>query len=323
MIKIGIIGCGGMGTHHARTLAGMRPRVEVVGVCDTLKDKADTLGGLLGVPAYQDYHDLLPQIDAAWICTPPAYRLDVVTACAEAGKEIFAEKPLALNLAEADQMVAVAAKAGVRFMIGYVLRYMQPYRYLRDLLDDGQLGRLVNCWTRRYMPADMTTRWYGDQSQSGGVLLDFGCHDVDMMYWLGGKVKSVFAHFDRVREGMRADEHAQVLMTFQAGGMASVDVSWSSFVRENTLGVTGTQGSVVLDLNNVVRKKLADWDCERLPNPHSEKLGPPQESIQEHFVRCLEQDLQPLTTAEQARDVLAIILAAQESGRTGKSVDLA
>jgi len=323
MIKIGIIGCGGMGAHHAKVLAGMRPRVELAGVCDMVKDKADKLGTLLGVPAYTAYQDLLPKIDAAWICTPPTFRLDVVTACAEAQKQIFAEKPLALRLDEADQMIAATRKAGVRFMIGYVLRYTQPYRYLRDVLDAGQLGRLVNCWTRRYMPADMTHLWYGDQGLSGGVLLDFGCHDVDMMYWLGGKVKSVFAHFDKVREAMRADEHAQVLMTFQQGGMASVDVSWSAFARENSLGVTGTHGTVILDIHNVVRKKLADWSCEQLPEVGREKLGPPQETIQEHFVRCLEQDLEPLTTAEQARDVLAIILAAQESGRTGKSVDLA
>ncbi|NLG27338.1 MAG: Gfo/Idh/MocA family oxidoreductase [Chloroflexi bacterium] len=323
MIRIGVIGCGGMGTHHAKVLASMPGRVQVVGVCDTFQDKADKLGALLNVPAYADYHDLFPVIDAAFICTPPTNRLDVVTDCAAAKKQIFAEKTLALSLAEADQMVAAADRAGVRFMIGYVLRYTQPYRYLRDVLDAGQVGRLVNCWTRRYMPADMTTRWYGDQSLSGGVLLDFGCHDVDMMYWLGGKVRSVFAHFDKVRDAMRADEHAQVLMTFVNGGMASVDVSWSSFATENTLGITGTQGTVVLDRYNTLRKKLADWDCERLPNPMAEKLGPPQESIQEHFVRCLEQDLEPLTTAQQARDVLAIILAAQESGRTGKSVDLA
>ena len=321
MIKIGIVGCGGMGTHHAKVLAGMEG-VRVVGVCDTIREKADKLAHLVGTESYTTYHDLLPEIDAAWICTPPSHRCDVVLACAQERKDIFAEKPLALNLDEADQMIRATREAGVKFMIGYVLRYTQPYKYLHDVLALGKLGRLVNCWTRRYMPIDMTNRWYGDQAKSGGVLLDFGCHDMDLLYWLGGAVRTVFARFDRVRDTIRADEHAQVLMAFAKGGMATTDVSWSAYLSESSIGVTGSNGTVILDRTGTVRQKINGSDEEVVDTAKVDAGAEPNETLHAHFVRCIEQDIDPLTSGEQARDVLAIILAAQESGRTGVSVDL-
>jgi predicted dehydrogenase len=280
------------------------------------------VGELVGAKPYTVCEDLIPKIDAAWICTPPAHRTDIVLACAQAGKDIFAEKPLALALDDADRMVQAADDAGVLFMIGYVLRYMQPYKYLHEVLASGQLGELVNCWTRRYMPADMTTRWYGNQALSGGVLLDFGCHDIDQLYWHGGPVKTVFAHFDRVREGIQADEHAQALMTFVNGGMAATDVSWSSYLSESSLGITGTLGTVIMDGKSIVRQKLLGGEEEVVNVATADVGGAPDETEQEHFVRCIEEGIPPRTPAREARDVLAIVLAAQESGRTGQSVDL-
>ncbi len=320
MIRLGIIGCGGMGGYHAKRFSQM-DNVELVGVCDVVEEKARNLAEQVGTKFYINHQDLLPATDAVCICTPPRHRLDVVLDSARAGKQIFAEKPLALNLQEADQMVEAARQAGVKLMVGYVLRFTQPHKYLQQVFASGELGRLVNCWTRRYMPCDMTNRWYGDQAQSGGVLLDFGSHDVDLVYWKGGEVKSVFARFDRVRPGIRSDEHAQVLMAFQGGGMGTVDVSWSSHLSHYSFGVVGSEGTLIADAAGLVHKKSWNGQEEVIDTAALAKAQK-DETIQEHFIRCIEEDIEPLVTGAQARSVLAVILAAQESGRTGQAVEV-
>jgi predicted dehydrogenase len=318
MVRLGIIGCGGMGGYHAKRFTEMQ-QVELVGVCDVLQEKATALAEQLGVKAFTHHQDLLPAVDAVCICTPPRHRLDVMLDSARAGKHVFAEKPLALNLAEADLMVEAARQAGIKLMVGYVLRFTQPHKYLHEVFSSGELGRLVNCWTRRYMPCDMSNRWYGDQAQSGGVLLDFGSHDIDLLCWKGGEVRSVYAQFDRVRPTIRSDEHAQVLMTFQQGGMGTVDVSWSSHLSHFSFGVVGSEGTLISDAAGLVHKKLWNGEEQVIDTAALAKAQPP-ETIQEHFVRYIEQDSEPLVTGAQARSVLAVILAAQESGRTDQVV---
>ncbi|MHC4982413.1 MAG: Gfo/Idh/MocA family protein [Planctomycetota bacterium] len=337
MTSIGLIGAGGMGNHHARVLSGM-DNVKVAAVCDLVEQKARALAEELKCRWCLDFRELLDDVEAVWICTEPFNRRDIVTACAAAGKDIFTEKPICLDLAEADEMVAAAREAGVKYMVGYVLRFTEPYRLIRDTFAAGELGELVTCWTRRYMPFDMSGRWYGDQSLSGGVLLDFGSHDCDWLRWIGGEVKMVFASARTVRPTMRADEHGQVLMTFVGGGMGTFDVSWSSYLNESSLGVAGTKGAMIVGRDGKVRKKIGDED-ERIVNVESAmdvdpagKLGTKDESgqiraaarrgesLHEHFFRCAEEDVEPLTSSEEARKTLTVIKAAHLSAERGECI---
>ena len=111
-VKFGIIGCGGMGTHHAKTIHAMEG-ANLVGVADMIGEKATALANELGTEAHTDFHELLPHVDGVMVCTPPFERVDVVIGCAKAGVHIFAEKPIALDLATADQMLAATDRAKV------------------------------------------------------------------------------------------------------------------------------------------------------------------------------------------------------------------
>ncbi|HUT24969.1 MAG TPA: Gfo/Idh/MocA family oxidoreductase [Sumerlaeia bacterium] len=339
MIELGIIGCGGMGSHHARTFHRME-KTEVTRVADLVEEKAVKLGREIGARPTTDFREMLPDVDAVVICTEPFRRTDVVVECARAGMDMFAEKPLALNLREADQILEAVEQAGVLFMTGYVLRYTHPYKLLCETFNSGELGRLVNCWTRRYMPCSMVGTWYGDQEKSGGIALDFASHDIDLLRWMGGDVKTAFAHADRVRPAIRADEHAQALLAFENGGMAALDVSWSSWLDETSLGVIGTEGSIVVDRSGTVRKKIGDKKEQILSTQGAmsvnlagdlgqkdgdgniQAVASREETIQEHFVRCLEEGVEPKTNGRDARGVLQTVLAIHESARTGRAVHL-
>ena len=311
MIKLGVIGCGGMGTHHATTLKSMEG-VQLVGVADTIDAKASALADELEVEAYTDFHELLPRVDGVMICTPPFARTEAVVESAAAGKHIFAEKPIALNLEDADRMLEATDQAGVIMMVGYVLRFTHPFQTIYDLFASGELGRLVNCWTRRYMPFDTSEIWYGDQTKSGGVALDFASHDIDWVRWIGGDVQRVFGRVDRIRPGIRADEHVHALFTF-AEGLGSIDDSWAPGLGHSSIGLVGSAGSVMTGEDGTLRKRLGDGE-ESVISPE------PGETIQAHFARCIRDGLTPKITGHDARAVLALVLAIQESSQTGQAV---
>ena len=142
-------------------------------------------------------------------------------------------------------MLEATDRASVIMMTGYVMRFTHPFQVLYELFAAGELGRLVNCWTRRYMPFDTSKLWYGDQAKSGGVALDFASHDIDWVRWVGGDVRRVFGRVDRVRPGIRADEHVHALFTF-AEGRGSSDDSWVPGLGHSSIGLVGSSEAAIV-----------------------------------------------------------------------------
>lgn len=338
-MKLGMIGCGSMAGYHAPELTRI-DGVDITVCCDLIEDKAKALAETVGAKSCTDFRVVFDAVDAVWVCTEPFNRVEIVTAAAEAGKDIFTEKPVALSLEDADRMIDAARRANVIYMLGYCLRFWQPYRLLHEILASGQLGNLVNCWTRRYMPADFRGSWYGKQELSGGVALDFGSHDIDWLTWLGGPVRTVFGQTHRVRDGATADEHAQAILVFAAGGTGHTDVTWWEAINESSLGIVGTKGSVVVDRAGVVTQKMLDGEEFTLDVASAIAVDPEGnvgmrdgageilrvrtegETIQQHFVRCVRDRLTPETDAAIGREVLRTVLAVRESAETGQAVDL-
>jgi len=338
-MRLAIIGCGSMAGYHAPLLTAV-PDIQITFCCDLVADKARALAETVGAGASTDFREALDAADAVWVCTEPFNRVEIVTAAAEAGKDIFTEKPIALNLADADTMIAAARKAGVIYMLGYCLRFWQPYRLVHDTFASGRLGDLVTCWTRRYMPADFRGSWYGKQDLSGGVALDFGSHDIDWLSWIGGPVASVFARTMRVRPNAQADEHVQCMLMFASGGTAQTDVTWWDAVNESSLGVVGTKGSMVVDRAGVVKEQLVGGDevtidvasamavdptghvGQRDDDGQIQCVAAEGETIHEHFVRCVRGRLAPQTDAAIGREVLRVVLAVRESAETNQVVHL-
>jgi predicted dehydrogenase len=324
MLKVGVVGCGSRGTGHAAKLRAI-PGVELAWVCDLIRERADALAAAHGVRALYDFRQGLDGVEVIWDATRPWERCEIAEAVAAAGKHIFSEKPIALDLPAADRYIAAIERAGVRNAFCYTLHFWHPYRLAKALFARGDFGRLVNVWTRRYKTVDMRPLWYGDQSLSGGVMLDFQSHDLDMLLWFGGQPRSVFAQVDRLREGSRADEHSQVMVLF-ADGMGSSDCSWGAQVSTTSFGVVGTRGCLLADPSGQVHLKLDGREpLDLAPGVPVPDLGLQisEESCEQHFIRCLIEDREPIVTAQRAREVLRLVLAAQDSARAGASVSLA
>ena len=339
MLRIGIIGCGGMAGYHLPFLQEIEG-VEVSVCCDVIRRRAEELAERAGARACTDFREAIDDVDAVWVCTEPFNRVEVVAAAAQAGKDIFTEKPIALTLADADTMLDAARKANVIYMLGYCLRFWQPYSFMREVFVSGELGDLVTCWTRRFMPVDFRGAWYGDQALSGGVTLDFASHDLDWLSWIGGPVKTVFAHTARVRDGIQADDYFQGILRFTDGGAGHADVTWWDAITESSLGIVGTKGSLLANRDGIVSKKIIGSDevivfsdgamavdpdgnvGQRDQAGEIQRVNAPDENIQEHFVRCVRERLMPLTDAASGREVLRIVDALRGSAETHQAVDL-
>jgi len=144
----------------------------------------------------------------------------------------------------------------------------------------------------------------------------------------------VFGQVDRVRDGIQADEHAQAMLVFEQG-MGNTDVSWWSPAGTSTFGVVGTRGSIIADGSGQLRKRIDGKDEEIIDanaamgiDPEGNIGGnggnpaPRGETVYEHFFRCLNEGITPLTNAREARNTLGLVLAIQESTRTGQSVQM-
>jgi len=339
MTKLGMIGCGSMANYHAEAI-GQMANVQVAVCCDLIEEKAVALAERFACKHCTDHRQVYDDVDAVWVCTEPFNRVEIVAAAAAAGKDIFTEKPIALTLEDADTMIAAARAAGVKYMLGYCLRFWQPYKMMTETFASGELGELVNCWTRRYMPMDMTPYWYGRQELSGGVALDFGSHDIDWLMTVGGQVQTVFAKTCRVRDGLEADEHSQCMLIFAGGGMGASDVTWWESIPESSLGIVGTKGSLMVGRDGKCTKKLVGGEetvievesamavdmsgnlGQRDEDGEIRRVAAHDETIQEHFFRCIEEDIQPITDAQIGRDVLEVVIAVRRSAELGRSVDL-
>lgn len=198
-VGIGIFGYGFIAGAHVEALRAVG--AGVVAVCGPRREAAEAFARRYGIEGvYTDPQHLLDRADvrAVVVCTPDADHAPLTIAAARAGKHVFCEKPLAMNLAEARQMVAAVSEAGVVGMTGFLLRGAPVVRRIAHTLQSGEAGQLISLHTQRYNasllgPGAMAT-WRTDPTRSGlGVLGDLGAHMVDLALLFGGPVRQVSA----------------------------------------------------------------------------------------------------------------------------------
>ncbi len=193
-MRVGIVGCGFMGRMHANVYS-LLEGVELVAVADQYADKAAAFAGEFGARPYVGLTQMLAseQLDIVDICLPTHLHRSATIEAAQAGKHVFCEKPMALTVEDADVMIEETEKAGVRLMIGHCIRFWPEYALLKQYVDDGSLGRLLSINLTRYgeFPSWSTDNWLGDESLSGGGVLDMHIHDTDFILYLLGAPSSL------------------------------------------------------------------------------------------------------------------------------------
>jgi UDP-N-acetylglucosamine 3-dehydrogenase len=263
-LRIGLVGCGGIGAVHARSWQQVEG-ARVVAACDADPARAEAVSG---AAAYADFASMLESeaLDAVDICTPPHLHAPVASEVLRRKIPTLCEKPLARTPGEARQIVEAAEASGTLLMTAFCHRFHPPIEFVRELIDSGKLGRVLmfrNRFGTRF--AGVEKRWFSDaQVAGGGALMDTSIHSVDLFRHLVGEVASVGAAVKTFHPEIHGveDSAAMVLQT-EAGAIGTIEASWMTPWSANVVEVYGENGAAVVDYDTgQTRYRLAgdgDW----------------------------------------------------------------
>ncbi|MBI4278203.1 MAG: Gfo/Idh/MocA family oxidoreductase [Armatimonadetes bacterium] len=340
-VGIGIIGSQFAADLHAQALAQV-PGAAVVAVASPTAEHARAFAERHGIPRwFTDYREVVthPQVDVVSVCAPNDLHAPLALAAAEAGKHVIVEKPLCLNLEEAEAVLDACRRRGVLLMYAEQLCFAPRYQRMRRLIEEDALGRpyLVRHVGKHFGPH---SAWFWDVSRSGGgAFFDMGCHGLELARWLLGKPRamSVFAHMaTRVHgERTRGEDDAVAVVEFEGGATAIIEASWARpgglDDRVEIYGTGGhTQGSLhqggalltySLHGYGYAGEKSGDTQGWTF-TVYDEIWNGGYVGEMAHFIRCIRHGLKPLETGEDGLAVLELCLAAYESARTDRKVAL-
>ncbi len=329
-VSIGFVGAGRIACVHARRLQQL-PGVRMAGVFDPAPQQASPFASDFGLPIFASLDAVLgdPSVDAVIDASPVFAHHDNAVAIMRAGKHLFEEKPLALSLPDADDMLDVAEKTGVVMMVGHVLRHMEGYVRIRDVIRQGQLGAVQTIYAARLSGLDHDGSWQGWMNEPGRGLaaLDAHIHDLDYVNWVMGPVEAVRAAGWRFPSGTWA--HATSWLSCAGGRVAVAEASYAvprGFPFTYYLRAVGSGGAAVFsfegpDYATPTRRTLAFYRHGQEPEPIEELSADPYLEQMATFLACVRNRRQPEQgRPADARTALAITLAVQESLETGDEV---
>lgn len=338
-VGVGLIGSRFISSIHAEALHRV-PNAKIIAVMSPTPGHARDFAGRYDIPNhFTRLEELLAleEVEMVVVGAPNYLHCEITCKVADAGKHVVVEKPLAMNLEEADRMIETCKEAGVKLMYAEELCFTPKYVRLKSLLDEGALGRPVMFKQSEKHDGPHADHFWDVERSGGGVTMDMGCHAFQFFRWLNGNnpVKSVYAqmvtsvHMDKTK----GDDNAVIILEFENGVVAVAEESWTKLGgMDDRAEIHGSQGVAYADVlqGNSIQtysNRGVGYAVEKAGNTvgwsytmYEEvwNYGFPQEF--EHFVDCVLHDKKPLVTGEDGRAVLEIIYAAYQSAGTGQKV---
>ncbi len=349
-LRVGFIGTGRISDLHALEYLA-NERAEIVAVCDANLALARERGAKWGIPparVFADYEELLalPELDLVEILLPHHLHRDATLAAARAGKHISCQKPMALNLAEADEMVAATRAAGVTLKIFENFLFYPPVQRAKALIDAGEIGepRTIRIKsnagvseTQWAVPPDALA-WRFDPERCGGgpLVWDDGLHKFALAWHFFGLAEETHAWIGKTDiGGLVLDAPAIVSWKFPANRFGSFEVVWSpelqleteQYAQDDRIEITGTRGVIWVTRGHAKMMDIPPVILQR--DRQTIAFSDMPVAWSESFVRSTRQGIEALLnggeavlTGEQGREILRFALAAQESAQAGRAIRL-
>lgn len=354
-LRVGVIGVGWPGQRHIegyQTHSG----VQIVALADKDTDLARRVAADHdldhGLRIYENYEELLARgdIDAVSICTPNYLHAPMAIDALDAGKHILCEKPLASTVADGERIAARAAASDRIFMMGFNNRFRADSRFLKSRIEDGALGDVYYArtgWLRREFELGDRS-WFGKREKSGGgPLIDLGVHVLDLTLWFMGNPRPVSVtgstysrlshHLNTVPGSIDVEDLASALVKVEGGATVILEASWVSFVEHGDYVYSqlfGTEGGAKVERyeggnNLTIFTRHGNVPVRESPPPEAIRVSgmPPYlpAFIREtaHFVECIKEKREPMSTIRHGLDILRTLDAIYRSAETGKEVHLA
>lgn len=337
-LPVGLIGCGSMGASHARQMAAL-PDLYLAAACDIDELKAlEAVAAVepsAGRPAPRPYTQvaaLLAQgdIPAVLVATPNFTHKEIVLQALAAGKDVFCEKPMALTVADCDEMIAAAERQGRKLMVGQVLRLMTVYATVRRMVAEGTIGtprlvRVLRSGGRTTgKPGPFQASWRSKRELTGGILLEVHVHEFDLLRSLLGEVAEVTAMAENFFHPERDyEDHVVVTLRFQNGGIGVLEAGGAHAIGSSEGVVSGEKGSIAYNASrNTVAYRLVEPGSETVAVPVERDAGHGIQSELSSFARWVRLGEAPVVSAEDGRRAVQLAEAAYRSARDKKTVAL-
>lgn len=353
--RVGLIGCGKVGTIHAAALNAL-PEAELVACCDAAPERAAAFAAKYGGRAFPNVAAMLREggVEAVVIGTPHPLHAGPAIQAAEAGVHVLVEKPLAASLADADAMIAAAKKTGVTLGVISQRRFYEPVARMKAAIDAGKIGTpalgVFIQYSWREAAYYLSDPWRGKwDTEGGGVLVNQSPHQLDILLWLMGPAAEVSGQWANVNHpGVEVDDTAVASIKFKSGGLGSIATSVAQkpgiYTKVHVHGSSGASVGVETDrgatfiagVSAVAEPPLNDlWTVPgeeallaRFQAEDRERFALMDATVHYHalqiadFLRSIHEGTPLLVTAEDGRAVVELFTAIYRSAKEGRPVRL-
>jgi UDP-N-acetyl-2-amino-2-deoxyglucuronate dehydrogenase len=336
-VRVALVGCGRISRNHLEAIARVEG-LRLVSVADSDLSRAKVTGEAQGVPAFKSLEEMLAAVpsDLVSICTPSGLHPRQGVTAATAGRHVLTEKPMAISLAAADELVHACDAAGVHLFVVKQNRLNPPIQLLKRAVDKGRFGRLymVNVTVRWTRPQDYydAEPWRGTWEFDGGAIMNQASHYVDLMQWLVGPVESVMAKTATQARRIEAEDSGVAVLKFRSGALGVLEVNVLTYPKnlEGSITLLGEKGSVKIGgtaVNKVEHWSFADYDdddklVETANTAPPSVYGFGHQPYYQNVLAVLQGRAKAETDGRAGRKSLELILGIYESAKTGREVPI-
>jgi UDP-N-acetyl-2-amino-2-deoxyglucuronate dehydrogenase len=341
-LNFALLGCGRIARKHADILSqGQVSGARLTAVCDCNAERARAFGERYQVPWFVDMHEMMnamrDSIHVVNILTESGNHARHTLALAPYGKHLVVEKPMALTLDDADQMIRACDEAGIKLFVVKQNRYNLPIQKVREALDAGRFGQMVLgtvrvrwCRPQSYYDQDA---WRGTWAMDGGVFTNQASHHVDVLEWMLGEPESVFAKSTTALVNIEAEDTGVAVIKFRNGALGVVEATTATRPKdlEGSLSLLGEKGTI--EVGGFALNEMKTWNFTDAMDSDASVLkeyrqNPPNVygfghvAYLAHVVDAIRFNKRGLIDGLEGRKSLELISAIYESIETGREVFL-
>lgn len=331
-LRFAIIGCGRISYKHVEALLNNSQEAELVSVCDIVEDKAlerkkqyEEITSAVDMKVYTDYIEMLDNedIDVVSIATESGYHAKHAIDCLNRNKHVLIEKPMALSVKDADDIITLAKEKKKKVCVSHQNRFNPPIQKLRRAIEEGRFGRIINgtariLWTRDdnyYKQAP----WRGTKALDGGTLMNQCIHNIDLLQWMiGSDVERIHAERDTFLRNIEMEDFGAILIRFNNGSIGIVEGSACVYPKnlEETLSIFGEKGTVIIgglavnEIKTWVFEDTRDYDNEDTSTSVDSVYGKGHTPLYKNFIDAINNNTEPLINGEEGKKAMGIILKA-------------
>ena len=339
-IGFGIIGCGMISEFHINALLALRDKARIIGITDVNRDSAERVAA-----SHEDFRifdsveDMLEskEIGAVCICTPSGYHADAIIKASEAGKNIIVEKPLAITKEQLDEVMRVCRANRTTVAVISQLRFAKDIRKAKIMLENGELGTL--CCADMYMKYFRSQEYYDSGSwrgtkkiDGGGALMNQGIHGVDLLLYLVGGIKSVFAYSSTLARKIEVEDTLSATLEFESSALGVIQATTSVFPGyPRRIELNGSHGSITIEETAITRMDIDGSVTDDLTfrQPVFSSASSAMNFSGDYhtlqiadFIDAIHEKRRPFVDLAEGRKAVDVILAIYRSAREGRRVFL-